>query len=53
MISPKSMQLPPTTLTLYPAAYPSPGKREVNFLPAVALALSLKITSLNRDTVVI
>ena len=39
--------------TLYPAAYPSPGNREVNFLPIVALALSLKTTSLSRDADVI
>ena len=39
--------------TLYPAAYPKPGNREVNFLPIVALALSLKITSLSRDADVI
>ena len=39
--------------TLYPAAYPNPGNREVNFLTIVALALSLKITSLSRDADVI
>ena len=39
--------------TLYPAAYPNPGNREVNFLPNVALALSLKTTSLSRDADVI
>lgn len=30
--------------TLYPAAYPRPGKREVNFRPAEAVAYSLKMT---------
>jgi len=31
-------------LTLYPAAYPRPGKSEINFFPTVADALSLKMT---------
>lgn len=37
-------------LTLYPAAYPRPGKRETNFLPADAAALSLKMTAFNWET---
>jgi hypothetical protein len=34
-------------LTLYPAAYPRPGNREKNFVPAGAAALSLKMTVFN------
>jgi hypothetical protein len=40
---------PSKGLTLYPAAYPSPGNNEKNFLPTETEALSLKITWFNWD----
>jgi hypothetical protein len=39
--------------TLYPAAYPSPGNKEKNFLPTGAAARSLKITVLSFEAEVI
>ena len=36
-----------SSLTLYPAAYPRPGNREMNFFPTGAAALSLKMTVFN------
>lgn len=41
------------SLTLYPAAYPSPGKSEKNFLAIDTDALSLKITAFSCETEVI
>lgn len=40
----------PLSLTLYPAAYPRPGNREMNFFPAGAAAFSLKMTVFNCAT---
>lgn len=36
--------------TLYPAAYPRPGNRDVNLLPNGASAYCLKMTLLNAET---
>jgi hypothetical protein len=43
----------PKMRTLYPAAYPRPGKREVNLRATEAEAYSLKITLFRVDTEVI
>lgn len=40
-------------LTLYPAAYPRPGKREKNFVPTGAAAFSLNMTVFNCEAEVI
>ena len=53
MLAELSKHLRPFRHTLYPAAYPKPGNKEVNFLPTDALALSLKMTWFNFAGVIL